>query len=285
MLLKKSLLIALLSFFVGIPTFSQSLLEDVNNLVKALDILDNPEIDDSTAVEASAKVIAILHHYSQPLLEEPDPNFSWEDIKGRYAENALINNLIKKELIFPADSSIAIKKEVLGFSKNLKSGDRQAILKKIHAEPALSPADYLSVSSTLEKYRQPVFPPIKAMQIPAQNSNQNLHNGALNPQAAIIEGLFLFILDRAKDEFIINFLDRFINEETPEFEALFPAVVKEFKNTDLSFTDSYIARMRELFYEDIQLLSVRLPLLMLNHDYFESLQSNPVIYNLLVLLY
>ncbi|MBK9014715.1 MAG: hypothetical protein IPM82_11905 [Saprospiraceae bacterium] len=135
----------------------------------------------------------------------------------------------------------------------------------------------------MERYRTPVSPPMEAMRNASENSNSNIKGGILTSQAAIIEGIALFILDRAKDEVIINFLDRLVNDETPDFKKLFPNVVTEFAGTDFGFSNAFLGRLRQAFYEDIQTLSVRLPLLMLDDDYFAELQAEPIAYNLLVL--
>lgn len=61
----------------------------------------------------------------------------------------------------------------------------------------------------------------------------------------------------------------------------FPRVVEQFNTPGFSYSHSFIERVREAFYDDLQTLSVRLPTILLSEDRFEKLQEDPFIYNLL----
>ncbi|HFA51141.1 MAG TPA: hypothetical protein ENJ95_19190 [Bacteroidetes bacterium] len=284
---KKILHIGFFSLLFSLSAASgQSIFEDVEKLLSAIDVLENSDTEtgDSSAIQASAELLAILQNYDQPLLGDSAVVGTWDDLQNRYSGNALIKGLMDNKLPAMPDSIATAATEMArALLQETAIGPRQKIMKKLHAGQAISPADYLSVSSTLERYSAPVFPPMQALALSADNSNKNVQNGGLLSQAAIIEGLFLFVLDRAKDEVVINYLDRLINDETPDFQLLFPTVVAEFGHTDFTYSNSFVARLRQAFYEDVQKLSVRLPLLLLEDDYFKPLQSDPVAYNLLAL--
>lgn len=281
--IKKTLHICLLLILGAIPSIGQSLLEDAQLLAQSIEVLEDSTAQDSAKAEATAQVLAILHHYDEAVVDNSPFTGSWEELKTRYSANPLINDLIGDSLIFaPVEESSSLNVQALRHGSKFSSGPREKIMEKLYAEQAVSPADYLSVTNVMERYRKPVFPPEQAMQISAGMSNKNARKGIVS-EAAIIEGLALFILDRAKDEVIINYLDRLLQEETPNFQMLFPTVVGEFKDADFSYSDSFISRLRQGFYEDLQKLSVRLPLLFVSDDYFLSLQSDPVAYNLLAL--
>lgn len=280
--MRKIIFIGVFSFWASAYGFAQSLYDDVNTLLQAVEHLENNKNKkDSLCARASSQVVAILSHYSKPLNGDSISIGSWDDIKKKYARNPLIKSIINDSLLYYPQATAVGDARLFGNKLNI--GDRQKIVQKQFAKTALSPADYLSISKTMERYRTPVFPPMQALQLSAQNSNRNIQNGLLTSQAAIIEGLAKFILERAKDEVIINFLDRLVKEETPNFLALFPTVVNEFGKADYSYSDSFVDRLRQAFYEDVQRLSVRLPLLMLEDAYFEPLQADPVAYNLLAL--
>ncbi|MEO1258632.1 MAG: hypothetical protein AAFZ15_07535 [Bacteroidota bacterium] len=266
------------------PLFGQSLFQDVENLLAAIDVLEQDSSSQDSMSMAKAELLAILYAYDQPLLEDSVVMGSWDEIKDHYAGNTLIGQLVSDSLLqAPTTNQKYINTEARQLVQKIDSGPRQEIVKLLNAQEAVSPENYLSVTNTVERYKLPVFPTAKAMQAPAANANQNIADGALINQAAIIEGLFTFILDRAKDEILINFLDRLLGTETPKFSLLFPTVIEEFGETDYTYSNSFLERLRQAFYEDIQMLSVRLPELMLTDEYFKPLQADPVAYNLLSL--
>ena len=281
----KILHILFISVLISGPLSGQSLIKDVEDLLKSIDVLEQNNSSADSLAEAQAKVLAILYAYDQPLLEDSLVMSSWDELKDHYTGNYLIHQLISDTLFTPPanNQKTIITKARKLLRDSIDAGPRQQIIHLLNAQEAVSPANYLSVTNSIEKYKQPVFPPAKAMRAQAANANKNVSDGALLDQAAIIEGLFTFILDRAKDEILINFLDRLLGKETPKFKLLFPTVIEEFGDTDFTYSSSFLERLRQAFYEDIQLLSVRLPELMLTDDYFKPLQADPVAYNLLAI--
>jgi len=64
---------------------------------------------------------------------------------------------------------------------------------------------------------------------------------------------------------------------------LFPRVTEEFQEVEVDYSNSFIERLRQTFYEDFKTLSIRLPELMLTEEYFMPLQTDPIAYNFLAL--
>ena len=277
-------------FLVGVLGFiniqSQSLLKDANDLLYALEILnDKDSIPDSLAIfEASADVMAILYSYDQTIINDSLTATSLHDLIPNYTNNPLVSTLISDSIIdlslLQESNFISLTREKLNIRN---SGPRQKMLELLHADKAIAPADYLSVSNALNRYRIPPIPPEKSMAIIAENSNSNISNGLLTSEAAVIQGMFKFIIDRAKDEVIINFLERLVHEDSPKFGKLFPTVVGQFGLQEFTYSNSFIERLRQAFYEDIQKMTINLPLLMLEDEYFKPLQANPIAYSLITL--
>lgn len=322
MMTKKILTILLFGLFC-LPSFSQNIVDDVDALLKSIESFERVDslraaekkireqiqalgksgnLDtiaminamrktadekqsraDSIEIASTSDIMSVLYTYDQSNLEDSIVIGTWEELRNHYAQNPLIVDLLGAENFNFSDTvKMNITQAARKKDEVEKAAPRQNILKQMESTTSASPADYLAVSSTLEKYRTPSFPPMQAMRIAAESSNQNISNGLVT-QAAIIEGLFRFILDRAKDEVIINFLDRLLDEETPHLQKIFPTVVTEFKDVEFIYSSTFMGRLRQAFYEDVQKMSVRLPLLMLTDEYFEPLQAEPVAYNFLAL--
>lgn len=262
------------------PALSQSLYEDVNALTEAVEYLEKNSIKDKPAEckRATAKIVAILEHYSKADVRDTTSALTWAQIKKKYESNAFLKSVLNDTLLAISIPDTTIRQ----FSQELRLGARQKMVQQQAAQSVLSPG-YLSIAKTMERYQTPVYPPVQALALSAKNSNRNMSDGVFSSQAAIIEGLARFVLDRAKDEVVINFLDRLVKEETPNFLVLFPTVASEFGNKNFMYSDAFVNRLRQAFYEDLQKLSVRLPLLMLEDDYFKPLQSDPVAYNMMVI--
>ena len=283
----RSLLLLLLLFGLH-PLAGQSIWKDAQNMVRALETLrENPLRSDSfdlQSLQATADILAILSAYDTEI--RPDSLFTssnWSDLLDDYADNDLIAGaLVDNNFVF-SDSLPLTLVSLYGLAlRRVDSGPRQRIIDLLQAERVVSPADYLSVRNTLQKYSLPPIQNTTALRQAAEGSNANITGGILN-SVAVIQGLFEFILDRAKDEVVVNFLDRMLNKDSPEFTALFPNVISQFSNRDFTYSNSFIQRLRQAFYEDIQQLSVRLPLLLLEDDYFKPLQSEPIAYSFLAI--
>lgn len=263
----------------------QSLFQDTENLLSALQLIQEAQQDSNSfrLTNATARTLAILQNYDQSVLTDTISTTSFDNLLQNYSDNQLVLKALQENNFSLSDS---LPTEVYlmfqQWKKVEQSGPRQKILSLLQAEQVVSPRNYLSVGNSLDKYSLPPLKNVDATQLAAQNSNANINNGILNA-TAVIQGLFEFVLDRAKDEVVINYLDRMLNEDSPEFSALFPTVIEQFSKREFTYSNSFIQRLRQAFYQDIQQLSVNLPDLFLTDDYFLPLQSEPVAYNFLAL--
>lgn len=271
-------------FFANILT-AQTLQKDMQVLLNSIELLENKShtITEDKVVDAAANILAIMATYHQPL-HTTEHIIEYEEILAAYQKNTSLRELFSVDLLdFPDSLKTKINRKIISQRQGIQSGQRQQMLQILRANTAVSPADYLSIPTTIEKY---TLPPVSQKQTLTQVSegvNKNISQGFLTSQAAVIEGLFKFILNRAKDEVLVSYLDRLLNRDTPRFRKLFPTVVTEFGQQEFTYSESFVRRLRSAFYEDVQKISVRLPLLMLTDDYFQKLQSQPVVYNFLVI--
>lgn len=261
----------------------QNIIRDVERLIDAIEEIENPK-DTINGVDtaAAAQVLAILQYYTAPFKLDKDRVCSPVELKSRFVSRDFIEYL-------PLDSSLFFQSGVVELAsrylKEMRNGDRNNIMNTLYSRQVISPADYLSFSKSVSGYQSPIAAPLQTMRQAAENSNKNIKSGAVISQIAIIEGLGQFVLERAKDEVVVTFIEHLLNKETPNFTALFPAVVEEFNNLNFKFSTPFIARLRQAFYEDIQLLSIRLPDLFYEEDYFKPLQSDVIGYNALAIFW
>ena len=283
----QALKIVAITFLVWLPStiFSQTLTKDARALVKAIETIENRSVGtpDSLIRDASATILAILYNYEAPLGQDSVINFNWKKFLSAYSDNPLIGEWVINDNFSLAPDTLSLEFNQLVWNKLevIQSGPRQKMIDLLHAETTIKPSDYLSISKTLHEYTIPPVQNGKALQISAQGSNSNVSYNLVDAQA-VVRGLFNFIIGRAQEEVVINFLEKLLNEDTPKLKELFPTVVERFDDTDFTYSNSFLERVRQAFYEDLQLLSVRLPELLLHPDYFHVLQEDPVVYNLLV---
>jgi len=233
--------------------------------------------------EASAKVLAILYNYNNPNGPMSFTEAKLNDITTRYQRNPMISKLLANDIsIFPDTLSAYFIKQFEDELFLMRRSPRQKIINLLHNEEAASPSSYLSVSNTLQRYSIPPVENTTSLELAAKGSNQNVNRGIVSAPY-FIEGLFEVILQRAEQEVAISFLQRLLGKEGVEdFNEVFPTVVSTFSGQDFTYSNSFLERLRQAFYEDLQLLSIRLPRLMLESDYFKPLQDDPITYNLLV---
>lgn len=265
---------------------AQSLYEDAQLLSEQLRLLENEDGQQSLEerIEATATVLAILQHYDQPLTEYRSTVVDIPQLLRSYRDNPHLRSLLRPDLLsYPDTARTQIQRRLTQRRSKLASGAREEILRILQSDTPTSPIDYLSIPSTLEQYRLPPISTQQQLTNVVDGVSSNIDNGFLTAQAAVIEGLFQFVLNRAKDEVLINFLDRLLTEETPRFQHLFPTVIEEFGMQELTYSSSFLRRLRHAFYEDIQKMSIRLPYLILTDEYFKQLYNQPVAYHFLVL--
>jgi len=271
-------------FLFSQALFAQSLSQDAQKMVTAIDILGPQKltVTDSVKVDALADLLAILHHYDELLNNKISAAEKFRQLPKLYAKNPLLSPLLVDSLFDYPDAILVAADQLAQIRLNeITQAPRQKILDLLGAKKAISPAEYLSVRRTLKRYVTPSIPLAKPMQLAASRSNRNITESIVNTEAAIIKGLFSVIIEGAKKEVITNYLEQMLQEDAPKIREIFPAVVEQFEYIDIAYSNSFVERVRQAFFEDLQLLSIRLPSLMLDDQYFEVLREDPIAYNLL----
>jgi hypothetical protein len=279
-----------LSFFLlaGVSLTAQSLIEDAHRLVEArrqlteLPARMDPEKRAQFQAAAYAEMMAILQQYENTYGAGALNGADLFDLPERYADNQLLADFLPLQALAGLEEGFdtLFIDAYAQKCKMLELAPRQKMVDLMLGQYGTSPAEYLSVSKALQSYRIPPIESKRALNTVAQESNRNIQNNLVNSQA-LLEGLFQFVLKRAQQEVAINFMDRFLEKEVPTVQELFPTVFEEVNSTGFSYSHSYLDRVRAAFYEDMQLLSVRLPGILMEEERFESLQTDPILYNLL----
>lgn len=294
----KAILVLLLSGIFPVFIQGQSLVEDTRELISALRAMEqagntsgtqlaipgNLTREDSILERAAGKALAILYYYDNPNLVDSSAQLQPWAILQRYRENLMLREVLQEVKLGPLGESgdtlflDAFQKKI----KSLQKAPRHEMMEKLYNEDALSPSVYLSIPHSLQRYSQPPLSSAVMLKRAAQESTPNA-GGDIFSAPAIIRGLFNFILERAQEEVAINFLERLLGGEVDDLKALFPSVAGAFDGRNFTFSTSFIERLRLAFYQDMQLLPVRLPELMLEDESFQAIRNDPAAYNLFVI--
>jgi hypothetical protein len=274
----------LLAFSITLSLSAQSLLDDSRTLLRAKSTLLDSTASDTAQLRAYAEMLAILQHYDESYADSLTKGTALTEAPLHYRSNKMLADWLpmqrlesepEKALLNPLfDSPLKLIED------SLKKAPRERMMSLMKGSRSYSPADYLSVSKSLQEYSVPPVESSMYLKAAAKESNSNLQNGIVDAPE-LIEGLFEFVVERAQQEIAVSFMDRFLEEQVPPVKMLFPTVFREISTTGFSYSNSYMDRVRTAFYEDLQLLSIRLPSVLLEDKRFESLQANPIIYNLL----
>lgn len=284
--MKRLFKIHFFSLLILFPFFAtgQSLYDDARALVAARNYLEangySPQ--DTASAQAFARIMAILYTYDNPMASGEFSQSKLAKIPNRYRTNPNIPELLPLDSLYnmPDSFQTLFTRELQCQADTMQLAPRQRMIDLLRGDYGSSPAEYLSVSKALREYSVPPTDTKLALGQVAKESNKNVVNGIVNSQA-VIEGLFNFILKRAQEEVVITFLERFLTEDLPQYEELFPLVVEQFSAHEFSYSHSFIERVRDAFYEDLQLFSVRFPNILLTDERFAAVQEDPLIYNLL----
>ncbi len=310
----KALLLLFLPFLLPLHLQGQSLAEDTRALVSALRAMGQaqdtsmaqmaiPSPDtisadttlaemapapgapnaDSSVAAAAGEALAILYYYDNPGRAGEFTEPQLQAVIQRYRENPLMQEPLSAErlsLLEKSNDAVFVQ-AFRNKLTTLRQAPRHKMMQRLYSEDVLSPSVYLSVSRSLERYSRPAVSNVAMLKRAAQGSNRNVSQGIVSAPD-IIQGLFTFILERAQEEVAINFLERLLGEEVQLLDELFPTVAGTFDGQNFTYSNSFIDRLRQSFYEDMQMIPVRLPELMLEADYFQSLRDDPVAYNLFV---
>lgn len=262
----------------------QSLIEDAYKLVAAKQLLEQPadSLTTDSVQQALATAMAILQQYDTPdAVQSQTPAELLETAEHYQSNQVLAEWLPFKQLRGFAeapDSASLVKYK--SQRMQLQRAPRERMAQALHGTEGQSMADYLSISKALQRYTIPPVESRLALKSAAKTSNRNIDNGIVNT-SVLLEGVFHFVLQKAQQEVAISFLNRFLEDDIPPVKILFPTVFEEVSSTSFSYSQSFLERVRTAFYQDLQLLSIRLPIILLEDKRFEALQADPVMYNLL----
>lgn len=242
----------------------------------------------NSLIKYSSQVLAILDHYRDWTDRESNLSQRIVKLENAFAEGDALGSMLEAidfNVIREIDPKLLqLDDQFSAYRKTLRTaGQREKILQLLNSESSVSPLEYISVARVLEDYQSPPLPLVKFAEASAEGSNQNVANGIVNQQALIV-GLFTFLVERAQEEVVFTFLNRLLGEKgIQQFREVFPKTSLAFKDLNFTYSESFLERLRQAFYEDVQLLSVSLPSLLTNPDYFQLLESDPIAYNFLQL--
>lgn len=264
---------------------AQSMYADAHKLVAASKVLDahDYQLNDSSALEAYAQVLAILYEYDSPDMIGETPSYTrLNRLPHRYHENPRLSRLLVFDsLATSIDFNYVHYSPFLTmYLDTLDHSDRKQMMRLLHGEHGASPAEYLSVSRALQRHSIPPMESLQNLQVLAKKTNQNVQGGIVNTQE-LLEGVFNFVLKRAQEEIVINFMERFLNNDLAEYEEIFPTVFGQFNLGGFTYSQSFLERLRDAFYRDVQMLGVRLPIILLEDGRFTKIQEDPLVFNLL----
>jgi len=279
--MKPFLLLLCLTLSIGLS--AQSLISDAKRLVEAKTALQE-DPSDSTRMSAYANMLAILQRYDLSYVDQIELGKGLLETPQHYSSNPLLGSWLPSDALSQNPNAwlrdTTFQRSLRAIEDSLRLAGREEMVRTMLGLRSANPADYLSIGKSLQEYSVPPVESRMYLKAAAQESNQNVEDGLLNAPI-LIEGLFKFVVERAQQEIAISFMDRFLEKEVPPVKALFPTVFQQISNTGFSYSHSYLDRIRLAFYEDLQLLSIRLPQLLLEDSRFTALQEKPIIYNLL----
>ncbi len=260
---------------------AQSLLQDAKLLANASRVLADSTASRDAHAQALGELTAVLWFYNNDR-RSPVAVPEVTQVLKSYQNNNTISSLIGGLTGLKGDITPVFHQSFRATTDSLRAGPRKQILQLLYAEQAIDPAEYLSLMKTMREYQEPPLDAISALQAPAQAKQESGGAGiGLFNEAAIIRGLFSFLVERAGEELVVTFLDRLLGKEMPTVAKLFPTVITLYGSTDYAYSDSFLASLRDAFLQDLQLLDVRLPELLLTDDLFSELQADPVFYSML----
>lgn len=277
---------------------AQSLLEDGQRLLSALDSLQRGGSSEGAIDTAAWEALLILAAYDGPMQgassdATPDP--------GRLFESVQANPLLRD--LLPADSlRFTLPRDL---NNSSRTQERKRIEGLMYGGAPVSPADYLSVERSLQDSRLPPLQNQESLRAAASNARAAQPVSALTAEA-LTKGLFEFVLERAQQEVAVHFIENLLDKKkAPQIDALFPNVAERYLNPkinhsqvvdedvahngrperyfnpQISYSQSFLEGLREAFFIDLKNLGQTLPALLFRDEYFAPLRNDPVFYSVL----
>lgn len=293
--LKTITLLVLLGTAAAAP--AQNLLEDGRRLLEELDSIRDTAtlpIDRRNAVQ---EVLTILARYDGPMQANTgDVSTAYQ---ARLLEKAQANPLLREALQVDALSVLRIAEQEGALSGISSMGDDSESLKGrkrieaiMYGGAPTSPAQYLSVQQSLQNSQVPPLLNSAAIQSAAENAQAPLSLKGLGVET-VTQEVFEFLMERAKEEVAISFLDHLLKRGITEVDsAVFRNVRERFVNpadsfvdpADISASQSFLESLRDAFFLDLKSLPRYLPELLLKGNYFGELRDEPAFYGVMTAL-
>ncbi len=269
-----------LLFFCAVSTVSaQNLLADGRNLLQALEAMGDTTLSPEQRNAAGQQALIILFLYDEPTQIAAPQQVQVERVLGHLQGNALLRDLVKTSqdslfrLVTPPSSWQAAW-------DSIQTPNRASISNQLYGDAPRTPSEYLSVRRSLLDSRLPPLQDAGAMSMAANKITKAPPSTVLS-QTEILETLFEFILQRAKQEVVESFFESLIDKKLPQVGMLFPNVRAQYSTPNYEYSQSFLANLRQAFFQDLQNLPMTLPELFLTDDYFGELQEDPVFYNIM----
>ncbi|MEM1216472.1 MAG: hypothetical protein AAGJ82_12345, partial [Bacteroidota bacterium] len=259
--------------FCGVCS-AQTVLGDAQQLSAQLAILSADTARTGQQDTAKARVLATLSYYASEPGKVHKEVIPFAELLGSYANNPSLSAYLDQ--LAGCDQGLA---QIFLYEMG-RNRTREHPLQLLRSETVTSPANYLSIQKTVQDYQQPPLNDLQALSSSANNETPPPPPSILNQQA-IVEGLFLFLTERAGEEVMVTFLQRLLDKDIGTFKELFPTVINAYSNYRFTYSSSFLANLRDAFYVDLQLLDLRLVELFGNPTYFADLQRDPVLQNIM----
>jgi hypothetical protein len=270
-----------LLFFCAVSSVSaQNLLADGRNLLQALEAMSDPSLSAEKRNEAGQQALIILFLYDEPTQITAPEQVQVDRVISHLQGNALLRDLVKTSqdslfrLVTPPSSWQAAW-------DSIQTPSRESISTQLYGDAPRTAAEYLSVRRSMLESRLPPLQDAGAMSMAANKITKAPAASALLSQTEILETLFEFILQRAKQEVVESFFENLIDKKLPQVGMLFPNVRAQYNTPNYEYSQAFLASLRKAFFQDLQNLPMTLPDLFLTDDYFGELQEDPIFYNIM----
>ncbi|MBV6426901.1 MAG: hypothetical protein KIPDCIKN_01414 [Haliscomenobacter sp.] len=248
-----------------------------------------PSIEQVFWKNEAAAIFARLTHVAGHLEKQPLPlGFAaWRTLSSTLEENPFLRNQLGPLRLseipsgHPLAMSLAetLNREAIALKENLP------VLAAAASEPPAPSLSYFSLQDMEKNYREPVIADA-AMDLRQAGDRLQVKRQAEGFNAtAIAAGLTDFIIERAKEEFSVSFLERMQHNVgsgggIKELCVLFPETCDFFgAKADLSRYKSMLPLARETFVRDLRSLGLHLHGL-LELEPYRNLQNTSSVYNL-----
>jgi len=269
-----------LLFICSISTVSaQNLLDDGRNLLRAIQAMSDTSLTETQRNTAGQEALIILFLYDEPTQIVAPKQVQVDRVISHLKDNPLLRDLVKTSqdslfhLLTPPSSWDA------DWAK-LQTPNRERISVQLYGNAPRAPSEYLSVRRSLLESRLPPLQDEGAMRMSANKITKAPSSSVLS-ETEILETLFEFILQRAKQEVVESFFESLLDKKLPQVGMLFPNVRDQYASPNFQYSQSFLASLRQAFFQDLQNLTMTLPELFLTDDYFGELQEDPIFYNIM----